>query len=415
MPYSVAVLRTASALGWGIFNVNPMPTVATYPPILSGLAASPLFEPWLHPHYDYASVAQIWRRELSKRNFSLWKYWELLPVLKPELAITMGEGGSPLLYSSLLSSWVEGSRVYLKDERRGPTHSFKDRQASVALSYCREKRIRDLVIASAGNAALAYSAYAARAGVQLWLFLNQDVPKEKKRECALYGAKVKECHGTYDATKEAARTFSKDKGFYLDEGVRELAGKEAMKTIAFEMAEQLGNRDLLFVAPDWYVQAVSGGLGPVGVWKGFVELAKMKFIENIPRFALIQSEGCAPLVRSFQRQLVRVEPVKRPNTLIAPLSTGNPGEVYPLLKGVVDNYGGTMESVSDAESFHALSLLARKEGVSMEPAAAAACAGFLKLCQSGRIKAGQCVVINCSGHTQFHTSPRSAYSPAHEC
>ncbi len=142
-----------------------------------------------------------------------------------------------------------------------------------------------------------------------------------------------------------------------------------MKTIAYEIVEQLGWR-----APDWYIQSVSGGLGPLGVYHGFSELQDMGLIDHLPRLAVIQSEGCAPMVKAFRSGLSVAEPVV-PDTRIIILSTGNPGKMYTYLWNLIQRHGGVMESVTDAEAFSAMRNLAKTEGMAVEPAAAVAFAG----------------------------------------
>jgi threonine synthase len=198
-----------------------------------------------------------------------------------------------------------------------------------------------------------------------------------------------------------AKEFAQHKGYYLDKGVKDIAAKESMKTLAFEIAEQLGlaRNGGRFLAPDWYIQAVSGGLGPVGVWKGFCELKEMGFIDKLPKLALIQAEGCAPMVNSFKAGLAEAENVTDPQTLIATVATGSPGAVYPYLRNLILTHGGTMETVSDSEAFKAMHLMAQMDGLSMEPASAMACAGLLKLIDQHVILPDETVVVNCSGHT----------------
>jgi threonine synthase len=137
------------------------------------------------------------------------------------------------------------------------------------------------------------------------------------REVALYGAEVIKVTGTYDQTKQVAAQFAERRGLFLDRGIRSLAARESMKTIAFEIAEQLGWR-----APDWYIQAVSGGMGPIGVWKGFQELKAMGLVDRIPRIGVIQAEGCAPIVESFREGREQARVVHTPRTRIATLATG---------------------------------------------------------------------------------------------
>jgi threonine synthase len=191
---------------------------------------------------------------------------------------------------------------------------------------------------------------------------------------------------------------------YYDRGLRSIAAVESMKTMAYELAEQLAERQPEaggppWRAPDWYVQAVSGGLGPAGVMKGFAELKAMGLIDKVPALACVQAEGCAPMVTSFRRGLDRPDIVYSPRTHIATLATGNPGRAYAVLREHVQRYGGAMESVSDDEAYRAMHVLAKMEGVSMEPAAAVAFAGLFRLVRDGRIAPDATVVVNCSGHT----------------
>jgi threonine synthase len=152
-------------------------------------------------------------------------------------------------------------------------------------------------------------------------------------------------------------------------------------------------------APDWYIQSVSGGLGPVGVMKGFRELKDMGLIERMPRLACIQSDGCAPMANAFRLGRAEAEVVSVPRTRIHTVATGNPGRGYKLLKNLVETYGGVIESVSDDEAYRAVHVLAKMEGLSMEPAAALAFAGLFQLVRSGHIAPDDVVLVNCTGHT----------------
>lgn len=356
---------------------------------------------WLDPTYDLAQTSKIWRKQLAERPSSMWRYWELLPLLNRENIISMGEGFTPLLPLTNLGQMLGYPNLYIKDERQGPTGSFKDRQASLAISVLRESDISEVVVASTGNVAISYSAYSARAGIKLWAFLTSTVPQDKMREVTLYGTEVIKVTDTYDKTKVVAKQFAEHKGYFLDKGVKDIAAKESMKTLAFEIAEQLGleQDDSGFIAPDWYIQAVSGGLGPVGVWKGFRELKTMGFIDKLPKLALIQADGCAPMANSFKVGLDEAVNVLDPQTLIATVATGSPGAVYPYLRDVIQSHGGIMETVSDTDAFKTMHLMAQMDGISMEPASAMACAGLLKLVNEGIIKPDEVVVVNCSGHT----------------
>lgn len=285
------------------------------------------------------------------------------------------------------------TQVYVKDERFGPTSSFKDRQAAISVAAMVEAGLQEAVIASTGNAAVAFAAACARAGIKLWVFMTSMVPPEKLREVALYGAEVVKVSGTYDQTKNIATEFAKRRGLWLERGASSLPARESMKTIAYEIVEQLGWR-----SPDWYIQSVSGGLGPLGVYHGFHEMYMMGLIDRIPALAVIQAEGCAPMVEAFRSGNEIATPVI-PQTRIAILSTGDPGKTYSYLWKLTQKYGGTMESVSDAEAFEVMRSLAKSEGLAVEPATAVAFAGLVKLIRQGAFRSDDLVVVNCTGHT----------------
>ncbi len=360
------------------------------------LAACPhCGESVLKARYDLDTLRRSgWIDKIRLRERGLWRYHELLPLFDTENIVSMGEGGTPLIHARNLGNMLGLKYLYIKDERQGPTASFKDRQASVAISVMREQGIREAVVASTGNVAISYSAFAARANIKIWAFLTSMVPGEKMREVAIYGGEVIKVTGTYDQTKVVANSFAKSKDLYVDRGIKSIAAVESMKTMAFEIAEQLNWR-----APDWFIQAVSGGMGPIGVAKGFEELKIMGLIDKIPALGVIQSSGCAPMVHAFKQGRRVATPVEEPQTMIATLSTGDPGRGYELLFDLLTQNGGTMEDATDEEAFNTTKLLARTEGLSVEPATAVAFAGLIKLARRGIIKPNEMVVINCSGHT----------------
>jgi threonine synthase len=364
---------------------------------------------WREAEYDYEAVAKILPFQLPGRPFDLWRYRELLPVRNVNTSLTLGEGGTPLIQAVNLGMMLGTPNLFIKDERQGPTGSFKDRQAAVTIAALKEAGITEMVAASTGNVAISYSAYASRAGVKLWAFVTSLVPAMKMREIALYGSQVVRVTGSYDQAKQVAAEFARQRNLYQDLGARTITSIEAMKTIAYEIAEQVtavqgpaspGNgNEAVWRAPDWYVQAISGGMGPLGVYKGFRELRQMGLIDKIPAIAVIQAEGCAPMVDSFRKGMENVIPVESPRTHIETLATGNPGRTYNFLRDRVLETNGTFESVSDEEAFRAMHVLAKMEGLSTEPAAAVAFAGLFKLVRAGQIKPGDTIVVNCTGHT----------------
>ena len=364
---------------------------------------------WREAEYDMTQVASTFPSEIKNRPFDLWRYQELLPIHNPNPTLRLGEGGTPLIQAANLGMMLGLPNLYIKDERQGPTSSFKDRQAAVTIAALKEGGVTEMVAASTGNVAISLSAYAARAGIKLWAFVTSLVPGVKMREIALYGSQVVKITGSYDQAKQVAAEFARQRGLYQDMGARTVTAVEAMKTIAFEIAEQLTMQRGAppgstaeapkWRTPDWYIQAVSGGMGPLGVYKGFRELQQLGMIDRIPAMAPIQAEGCAPMVDSWKKGLEQAEPVLSPQTRIETLATGDPGRTYVMLRKQVNETHGVFESVSDEDAFRAMHVLAKMEGISAEPAAAVAFAGLFKLVRAGIIKSTDTVVVNCTGHT----------------
>jgi threonine synthase len=348
---------------------------------------------WLEARYDYNTFKQEILRGFPNRPRNMWRYQDVLPIENPAALDLYPAGGTPLWLSQRFAPELGLGSVYMKDERYAPTSSFKDRQAGVAVAAMNERGINEAVIASTGNAAVAYAAACARAGIKLWVFMTSLVPQEKLREAALFGAEVIRVSGNYDQTKQIASQFAQRRNLFLDRGASSIPARESMKTIAYEIVEGLGWR-----TPDWYIQAVSGGMGPLGVYSGFKELFEMGLISKVPKIAIIQAEGCSPMVQAFKAGKDTADPVV-PDTRIIILSTGDPGKSYTYLWNLTQQYGGAMESVTDLEAYTSMQRLAKSEGMAVEPATAVAFAGFEKLSKNGIINKDELVVINCTGHT----------------
>ncbi len=361
---------------------------------------------WQDAVYPYDEMKEAFLDEIRDLPFDLWRYHQLLPVKTNKPKISMDEGGTPLLHASNLGVMLGNRNLFYKDERQNPTGSFKDRQAVVTITALQESGINEMVLASTGNVAISYSAYASRAGIKCWAFLTSLVPYEKMREVAIYGTQVIKITGSYDQTKLIASKFAEQRNLFHDLGVKSISCVESMKTLAFEICEQLTlklNPKSIrekWVSPDWYVQAVSGGLGPVGVIKGFEELKRIGIIDRIPNIAIIQAEGCSPMVTAWKNNKPTAEPVLFPSTHIETLATGDPGKPYEILYDKLTTVTqGAMESVTDEEAYQMIHFLSKMEGLSVEAAAAVSFAGVAKLMRAGIIKSDDVVVINCTGHT----------------
>lgn len=156
-----------------------------------------------------------WPQALRDRPTSMWRFWELLPLRDPANIVSIGEGSTPLIRSENLATQLGLRNLYIKDERQGPTGSFKDRQASLVISSLKEMGVGEAVCSSTGNVAIAYSAYAARAMIKLWAFTLSSIPAEKMREITLYGTELVKVTGTYDQAKQVAARFAESKGLFL--------------------------------------------------------------------------------------------------------------------------------------------------------------------------------------------------------
>jgi threonine synthase len=378
-PHKCRIIFTGEDVVWQCRYLSNVCSVRTSKPITPRQphVCQQCGSAWLEPHYDYDRFKRQVFSGLPGRSYNIWRYHDVLPVAEPLTLDFKNVGWTPLQQARRFGGLFGHENLYVKDERYGPTSSFKDRQAVLAAAAMNQAGVRECVIASTGNAAVAYAAACARAGIKLWVFMTSLVPQEKLREAALFGAEVIKVSGTYDQTKEIAAEFAERRGLLYDRGANSITARESMKTIAYEIVEQLG-----WQAPDWYIQAVSGGLGPLGVYHGFQELFEMGLIDRIPKIGIIQAEGCAPMVQAFKAGRDHAEPVI-PATRIAILSTGAPGKIYTYLYTLLTRTGGTIESVSDNEAFQSMVQLAKTEGTAVEPAAAVAFAGTEKLVRAG--------------------------------
>lgn len=292
-------------------------------------------------------------------------------------SISLGEGNTPLYRSCV---WP---KVWIKDERQNPTGTFKDRQAAMIIAKAQEEGIKDIVVASGGSTAVACAAYAAKAGIRLWSFLSRRHSAGSATRTAAYGGHVEVVLATVDETRARAREFARERGFFYAHG---FDYAESMGAVADELVRDLGR------VPDWYVQAVSGGLGPVGIVRRFEELGG-----DVPKLLIAQDIGCAPMAESFEAGLEEVRSVEVPTPYAAVLGTGNPAEAYRVIRAAVLEYGGAFVVVSGNEAEVAIGEAARREGIEMGPAAGVAFAALHKAFEDGIVTKAETVVINCSG------------------
>jgi threonine synthase len=348
--------------------------------------------------YDYEAVAaKISRIELSKRRGGVWKYFELLPLARKKNIVSLGEGGTPLIPARNLAKELKMKYLFLKDETRNPTSSFKDRPMSVGVSKAVEFGARTVVCASSGNAAIALAAYAAKAGIKCYAYVPAGAPESKVAQLLMHGARVVQPKegGAGDPTYQLMLQSWKKFGWHPipSGGAFNPYQPEGSKTISYEICEQLG-----WQAPDWVIVPTGAGTLLSGNAKGYFEFEQIGLIKGVPRLVAIQAEGCAPIVKAFREGTppYEIPPWPDPRTVAGGLIDPYPWDADTAIPAIKRS-GGTAETVNDAEILEAVKRLARSEGIFAEPSGAAGLAGLKKLLDGGVISRSDVVVVEVTG------------------
>ena len=344
--------------------------------------------------YDYARVAaRISRERIAAGPASIWRYRDLLPV-EDESPVDLGAGWTPLVRAERLAAELGLRAVWIKDDTANPTGSFKDRVVSVALTKARQLGFKVAACASTGNLASAVAAHAARAGMRSVVIVPKDLERAKVAMAAVYGGTVVAVDGNYDAVNRLCAELASEHPAWAFANVNLRAYyAEGSKTLAFEIAEQLGWR-----APDHVVVPVASGSQLTKVAKGFTELGAVGLLEESGdvRVSGAQAEGCSPVATAFAEGADVVRPV-RPSTIAKSLSIGDPADGWYALEAVRRS-GGAVGAVSDEEILDAIGLLARTEGIFAETAGGVTIAVLAKLAAAGVVRRDETVVAIVSGH-----------------
>ena len=345
---------------------------------------SPAGAPWLVEYDLDPAKWEHLRRALPGRPWTLWRYRELLPLSDVAGRIDLGEGGTPLIPLRRLAP--PGVEVLMKDEAQNPTGSFKARGLSLAVNRARELGAPGVQLASAGNAALALTAYAAAAGLPARVALPSDTPASIFERCRAHGAEVLDAPGTL---VEAAKLLEAgSEGYWGLSTLREPYRAEGKKTMGLELAEQLG-----WELPDWIVYPLGGGTGIVGMHKAFDELRRLGLIgAKRPRFVIVQMTGCAPMVRAFARGEETAAPWEEPDTRVWGLRVPKAIADFLVLRAVRES-GGRALAIDEARLPEMTARAARCEGLHLGPEGAAAFAALEDLAAAGEIAAGERVVV----------------------
>jgi threonine synthase len=339
--------------------------------------------------YDLAA-ARAWSRDsLVGRTPTMWRYRELMPLFDGEDPVTLGEGFTPLVHARRLGANVGLENLFVKDESLNPTNSFKARGQSAAVTRAKYLGATTLSVPSAGNAGNALAAYAACAGLHAKVFLPKDVKSPFERECVLYGADVTLVDGLITDAGRIAAEQGALLGWYDVSTLKEPYRIEGKKTMAYELAEQLG-----WKWPDWIIYPTGGGTGMVGMWKAFEELEEIGWMPKVrrPRMVSVQADGCAPIVRAFQQGTERAAMWEHASTVADGLRVPRAIGDFLILRAIRES-GGTAVSVPDDSMIEAMIEIGSTEGISAAPEGGAALAALKVLIEDGTIRPHDSVVL----------------------
>lgn len=347
----------------------------------------------LEPVYDYGSIASSMSRESIKEGpATIWRYVDLLPVDPQTPRIDIGAGLTPLLKASRLGEALGIDNLYIKNDTANPTHSFKDRVVSVALTVAREMGFDTVACASTGNLANAVAAHAARAHLRSFVFIPANLEQNKVITTAIYGGNVIAVDGNYDhVNKLCSEIAQKGEWGFVNVNLRPYYS-EGSKTLAFEVAEQLRWR-----APDHVVVPVASGSLLTKFRKGLEEFHKVGLLDDAPHTKVhaAQALGCSPVVAAIKAGVDVIRPV-RPDTIAKSLAIGNPADGYYAVKAVNET-GGMGDDVTDEEIVSAIRLLASTEGVFAETAGGVTIGALKKMAERGAFAPGESVVALITG------------------
>lgn len=338
--------------------------------------------------YDLQAIAATVRPEdLAGRERSMWRYREFLPLSHFEQRVSLGESWTPLLEVPRLAEDLGLAGLLVKDEGLLPTGSFKARGAAVGVSRARELGARVLALPTAGNAGGAWAAYGARAGLEVRVVTPEDAPLINRAELGATGARAAAVRGLIsDAGRIVARAVARH-GWYDAGTLREPYRIEGKKTMGLELAEALN-----WTLPEAILYPCGGGVGVIGMWKVFAELAALGWLRGpLPRMIVVQAAGCAPIVEAFRRGDLESQPWPNASTVASGLRVPKALGDFLVLRAVRES-GGTAVAIDDESIREAIYAVGRREGLLLSPEGAATIAAIPALLASGALLPDERVV-----------------------
>ncbi len=351
--------------------------------------------------YDLGRVrTEVDRERIVRRPKGMWRWREVLPVLAQENIISLGEGDTPLLHLASLGNDLGLRNLYVKDESINPTGTFKARGLAAAVSKAKELGVTKVIIPTAGNAGGAMAAYAARGGMQAYIFMPIDTPYANQYESQIAGATVELVDGLISDAAKLAREKAQAEGWFDVSTFKEPYRTEGKKIMGYELAEQFG-----WVLPDVIVYPTGGGTGLVGMWKAFNEMETLGWLESNqrPRMVAVQAAGCAPIIKAFEEDASGSEFWNGATTVASGLRVPKSFADKIILDDLRESLG-TAIAVSDAQLLAAQKILASREGIFAAPEGAATLAGLMQLKDKGWVQPDETVVL-------FNTGTGLKYIP----
>jgi threonine synthase len=354
--------------------------------------------------YDLPGVAAaMTQEELAARPADLWRYRELLPVRRRENIVTLGENATPIIPLDKIAADLGAKSLWVKDEGRLPTGSFKARGLVMAISMAKELGVTSIAMPTNGNAGAAAAAYASRAGVEAVIFCPADTPEINVREIAAQGAKVYRVDGLIDDCGKLVAAGAKENGWFDLSTLKEPYRIEGKKTMGLELAEQLG-----WQVPDVIFYPTGGGTGLIGMWKAFDELEAIGLIgPERPRMVAVQAEGCAPIVRAFEQGERHATRWQDAHTVAAGIRVPQAVGDFLILDAVRAS-GGFAITVSDEAIVVAVEEVGRREGLLLCPEGGATLAAYRKALAAGQVDPGDSVLLfNCATGLKYPMADHS--------
>jgi threonine synthase len=337
---------------------------------------------------DESILSNYSKRDIEENAHSMWKFHMFLPVRAGTIPLTAGEGDTPL---RLVRSYPLLRKIWVKDETRNPTGTFKDRGASLAVTRLSQLRARKLVLASEGNAGCSFALYSQMAGIGCHVYLPKDANHAKIELSRKLGAHVTKVQGTIsDAGRQAAKLAEKTGAYNASTFVTPFR-HDGKGTMALEICQQRS-----WESPDYIVYPVGGGVGLVGMWKMFKILQRLGWIRKKPQIIAVQPKGCAPVVDAYNHGRTDVTEWKSPETIAKGLKIPKPLAGKWILRSLRESRGLALK-VSDREIHRAMLDVSKRDGLLVEPSSAAAFAALPQLHESGGVDKKDSVVVIATG------------------